>query len=260
MSLAIPRMHIERGRMDIATYIAASRLTAQERALGVVADNIANASTPGYKAQRVLFSDYISRQTRAHAPPGGAEIAYTQDRATWRDRRDGALAHTGNPFDLAIAGDGYFTVSTIAGPRLTRAGRFAPRTDGTVVDAAGDALLDNAGRPLQLSPADTTVTVAGDGTVSSENGPIGRIGVVRPLDDMQLRAEGGERLRADTPTAPIASPHLVQGATEDSNVQPVIEITHLIDDQRGFQFVAQFVQAEGERAQSAIDKILARRT
>ena len=242
--------------MDIVSSVATSRLVAQQRAMDVIAGNIANANTPGFKAERVQFSDWLSRQSGTRGTPGEPSIAYTQDRATWREQHAGTLTHTGNPFDLALTGDGYFTVGTPRGPRLTRNGRFGLMPSGTVADAAGNALLDTNGQPVQLSANDTQISIAGDGTVSSENGQLGKIGVVRPSDLMRLAAEGSTLFRADTPTAAMATPALVQGAVEDSNVQPVMETTRMMDDLRQFQFISQFIQAEADRQQSAIDKLL----
>jgi flagellar basal-body rod protein FlgF len=242
--------------MDNASMIAVSRLIAQQRAMSVTANNIANANTAGYKEERVLFSDWLSRQTGTSGPRGGQVVSFVQDRATYNDRRQGALTHTGNPFDLAISGDGYFTVSTPQGPRLTRAGRFGLLQDGTVADDVGDALLDTNGKKIQLAPTDTRITVAGDGTISSENGQLSKIGVVNPADPMRLAAEGGAVSRADTPTSAVAQPKIVQGAVEDSNVQPVIEMTKMMQDLHSFQFVTQFVQAEQDRHQNAIEKVL----
>lgn len=241
--------------MDIVSSVAASRLTAAQRALEVTADNIANADTPGYRTERVLFTDWLNRQTGS-TPPGGTTIAYVQDRATWREQSQGAISRTGNPFDLALAGDGYFTVNTPAGPRLTRNGRFGLQPDGTLADMSGNAVLDTTGQPIQLSPADTTITIAGDGTVSSQNAQLGKIGVVQPTDPQRLTAEGGALLRAATPTTAMATPGIVQGAVEGSNVQPVLELTRMMDGLRQFQFVSELVQAEGDRQQSAIDKLL----
>lgn len=242
--------------MELPTTIALSRLTAQQRALEVTANNLANANTSGFRAERVLFTDWLSTQTNTTPIAGGRQIAFTQDRATWREQRDGNLSHTANPLDLAIAGEGYFTVQTQAGPRLTRAGRFATSPNGTIVDMQGDALLDRAGQPIQLANGETQVTVAGDGTVSGAGGRIGRIGVVMPGDPLRLTGEGGDRLRADAATTPVAAPAIVQGAIEESNVQPIVETTRMIDLSRQFQMVAQFVQAESDRQQNAIDKIL----
>ena len=245
--------------MENITTIATSRLVAQSRAMEVTADNIANAATPGFKTARIQFSDWISRQSATASPRGGAVLAYTQDRATWRNFQAGPLNHTANPLDLGITGDGYFTVKTPQGPILTRAGRFSLSSDGTVADAAGHALLDTAGQPIRLSPADTTLTVAGDGTISSEHGLIGKIGVVAPADPMQLQAQGGAEFRSAAATAPVAAPAIVQGAVEDSNVQPVQEMVRMMNDLREFQFVTQMVEGEDQRQQSAIDKILQRR-
>ncbi|HVC59111.1 MAG TPA: flagellar basal-body rod protein FlgF [Acetobacteraceae bacterium] len=242
--------------MDIASSIATSRLVAQQRALDVIADNLANANTPGYKAEHVQFSDWLSRQSGGATPPGGRSIAYTQDRATWREQQAGTISHTGNPFDVAVTGKGYFTVNTPAGPRLTRDGRFSLLPSGTIADTAGNAVLDNQGKPIQLAPTDTRITIAGDGTVSSQNGQIGQIGVVQPTDPMMLRAEGGTLFHSGSTTAPVASPALEQGAIEESNVQPILEVTRMIDGQRQFEFLTQFVQAESDRQQNSIDKLL----
>ncbi len=242
--------------MDITTSLAASRLVAQQRMMDVTANNLANANTPGYRTERVQFSDWIDRQTATAAPPGDKTVVYTQDRATWREQMAGTVTHTANPFDLALTGNGYFTVNTSAGPRLTRDGRFGLMPDGTLADGNGNPVLNTTGQPIQISPADTQISIAGDGSVSSENGQLAKIGVVQPADPMRLKAEGATRFVADTPTTPVAVPAIVQGAIEQSNVQPVLETTRMMDDVRQFQFVTQFVQAEGERQQNAIDKLL----
>ncbi len=242
--------------MDITSSVATSRLVAQQRALDVVADNLANANTPGYKAERVQFSDWLSRQSSGTTPPGGTPIAYTQDRATWREQAAGTITHTGNPFDLAVTGDGYFTVNTPAGPRLTRDGRFGLLPSGTIADTAGNAVLDSNGQPIQVAPTDTQITIAGDGTVSSQNGQIGKIGVVQPSNPMLLTAEGNTLFASGSTTAPVAAPAIEQGAVEESNVQPVLEVTRMIDGERQFEFMTQLVQAESDRQQNAIEKLL----
>ena len=155
-----------------------------------------------------------------------------------------------------MTGTGYFTVNTANGPRLTRDGRFGLLPSGTIADTAGNPVLDNNGQPIQLAPTDTRITIAGDGTVSSENGQIGKIGVVQPSDPVLLSAEGGTLFRSLAPTAPVTSPALEQGAIEESNVQPVLEVTRMIDGERSFEFMTQFVQAESDRQQNAIQKLL----
>ncbi|HEY4042575.1 MAG TPA: flagellar basal-body rod protein FlgF [Rhodopila sp.] len=241
--------------MDITTALAASRLIAQQRAMDITANNIANANTPGYRTERVQFGDFIDDQSGAASAPGVKSISYTQDRATYREAQPGSITHTGNPFDLALTGDGYFTVNTKNGPRLTRDGRFGPMPDGTLADSGGNAVLDTNGKPIQIPPTDTQVSIAGDGSVSTESGPVGKIGVVT-ADPMKLRAEGGTNFVSDAPTSPVATPGVVQGAMEESNVQPVLEVTRMMDNERQFQFVTQLVQAESDRQQNSIDKLL----
>lgn len=245
--------------MEVPSYVALSRLVAQTRGLEVTATNLANANTPGFKAGRMLFSDWLSRPSGTEPPKGGRTVAFVQDRATYQDQQAGPLQQTGNPFDLAMAGDGYFTVETARGPRLTRAGRFTPLSDGRLGDTDGNALLDTAGQPIRVAAADTQIVVAADGTISSPNGRLGRIGVVTPSDATRLTPEGGRTLHADTETAPVARPQMIQGAIEDSNVQPVVEMTRMMADLREFQFTSQFIQSEADRMQSSIDKITQRK-
>jgi flagellar basal-body rod protein FlgF len=242
--------------MDLNSSVAASRLVAQQRAMDIAANNLANANTPGFKQQRVQFADWLSRQSGADVPRGGGTVHFAQDRATWRDLQPGALSHTGNTYDLALTSDGYFTVSTARGTRLTRDGRFGPMPDGTLADSSGNAVLDASGQPIRIPPNATRVSIAGDGTISADTGPIGKIGIVKPNDPAKLQAEGGTLANAATGTSPVAAPVLVQGALEESNVQPVLELTRMLSDARDFQFVSQFIQEESDRQQSAIDKLL----
>ncbi len=241
--------------MQNAANVALSRLVAQQRAMDVTAGNIANADTPGFKTERTLFADWLSRQTGTDPVRGGRVLAYTQDRATYREQAEGPLTHTANPLDLAITGPGFFTVQGKAGPLLTRAGRFELQADGTVADGDGNALLDTGGRPVRVAAADTALQVAGDGTLSSENGQLGKIGIVQPADPNKMQAMGDRLLSAQTATAPVARPQVTGGALEQSNVQPVAETTRMMNDLREFQFVTQFVEAEGQREQTAIDKL-----
>ncbi len=246
--------------MQNITTVALSRLAAQERAIDVAATNMANTATPGFQAERMVFADWLVRQPGGGQPPGGAVISYTQDRATYRDTRPGPLTHTGNPLDLAIGvSDGFFTVQTQRGVRLTRAGHFELSASGTIVDGNGNALLDTQGRPIQAAPTDAGFSITGDGTISGDSGRIGRIAIVRPPDAQSLRPEGNRLFTADKPTTAVDTPAIVQGAIEDSNVQPVTEMTRMMTELRTYQFVSQFVQSESERQQTTIDKLTQKR-
>ena len=245
--------------MDSPGYIMLSRLGAQLRSTQVLANNLANADTPGFRAERAVFAEFLQPRAGDAAPPGDRGAAYAIDRATWRDTAAGSISTTGNPFDLALRGDGFFAVETPRGERYTRAGRFLLAGDGKLTDADGNAVLGAGGTPIVLGPNDTRVEVLGDGTVRSENGPVGQLRVVRFDDPQKLKAEGARLYASDEAGTPAERPGVVQGAVEGSNVQPVSEITALTAQTREFQFAAQFVEREGERLQSAVERILRRR-
>jgi len=244
--------------MDNNANIALSRLAAQQHAMDVVAGNLANMSTPGYRAERMVFADWLLREpATATTARGDRVLAFAQTRATYRDRAEGAITQTGNPLDLALSGEGWFTVQTPNGTRLTRSGRFTLQGDGSITDESGNPLLDVNAQPMRLSPADTALTVKADGTLSSQNGTLGQVAVVAPNDPNRVTAEGGRLFRPDVPTTPVARPKIIQGALESSNVQAISEITRMIATERDFQFVTQYVQSESQRRQGAIDKLAA---
>jgi flagellar basal-body rod protein FlgF len=228
--------------MDTPGYVVLSRLGAQLRATQVLANNLANAVTPGFRAERAVFAQHLQPRREGEGP-----VAYALDRATWRDTAPGPLSTTGNPLDVAIRGEGYFAVETPGGERYTRAGRFTLDADGRIADMQGNAVLDARGTPLAVSPNDTRIEIQGDGTVRSENGVIGRLRVVRFEDPQRLRAEGDRHLASDDAALPVERPSLVQGALEGSNVRPVLEITNMTAELREFQLATQFVEREGER-------------
>jgi len=246
--------------MDSPSYIILSRLTSQLRASQVTAHNLANADTPGFRASRPIFAEHLARQGRVEGPRAGREVAYAWDRATWRDTDPGPITRTGNPLDIAISGEGYFAVDTPRGERFTRAGRFAMGADGQLVDHHGHPVLNANGQPIAIAPNDTQIEIAGDGTIRSENGILGRIRLVRFEDDQALRAEGGRLFdAAGQEPQEVAQPRMVQGAVEGSNVVSVLEVTRMMAELREFQMAAQFLERESERQQAAVDRLLRRR-
>lgn len=237
--------------MDSAGYIVLSRMIAQQRALDVRADNIANADTPGYKSETMVFSDYLVPQRGG----GGRSVSMVQDRATWRDFSQGQISKTGNPLDLALLGDGFFAVETPRGERYTRAGRFTLSAAGQIVDMSGNPVLGGDGRPLNVPSGDTNINVSGDGSVSSESGEIGTIRVVEFHDAQSLQAEGGSLFSSNQPGVAAQQPAIAQGAVESANIKGVVELSRMMSDLREFEFASQFAEAEAQREQGAIDKI-----
>jgi flagellar basal-body rod protein FlgF len=248
--------------MDSPGYIALSRLVAAQRVTAVTANNVANADTPGFRAYRPLFGAVMERQLGTDAPRGGQDLAFAQDRATWRDTAPAPLQRTGNPLDIAIGDqDGFLVVQTPRGDRYTRAGRFTLDAEGRVVDPDGNQVMTREGQPLRIEPGSSRIDIRGDGSVQTENGPVGQLRIVRFDDPQRLRPEGDRNFAApdDQPPRALDTPRVVQGAMEGSNVRPVIEMTRLTDDLRHFQFVSQMVEREGERIGSAVERILKRR-
>jgi flagellar basal-body rod protein FlgF len=230
-------------------------MVAQQRALDVRAENIANADTPGFKGETVMFSDYLLQQRGVATPPGGQTVQMVQDRATWRDFQEGQVEKTGNALDLALQGDGFFTVNTQRGPRYTRSGRFSISQTGQIVDMAGNTLLGTDGRPITITPDDTNLVVTSDGGISGDAGPIGKLRVVRFDDQQSMQAEGSSLFNTSQPPRAVAQPDVMQGAVEGANVQPITQLTQMMSEMREFQFASQFVDAEAKREQSAIDQI-----
>ncbi len=224
------------------------------RQLQVRATNLANADTPGFQALHMqVVSERVDQQAHAVAP----NIAYAALRGTWRDAGPGPYKRTGNPLDLALGADGYFTVMTKAGPRLTRDGHFTLDAAGTIVDQQGNPLLDSNGQRIHIATADGRPSIASDGTISGRQGVIGQIGVVAPANVQALTNQGGTLLRANGPTRPVTQPRIMQGAVEGSTTNAIAETVGMVEDTRQFQIDASMLKAESQRRQQAMQQILA---
>ena len=241
--------------MENAGYIALSRLIAQQRALDVRASNIANTNTPGYKTESVVFSDYLLKEKGAASPPGGQTIQMVQDRATYRNYDEGQMLKTGNPLDLALQGDGFFTVNTPRGTRYTRAGRFSISASGQIVDMAGNSLIGINGKPINVPPGSGALTVDSDGGINSDGTPIGKFAIVQFASQQSMQAEGNSLFATTQTPAPVQQPELMQGSLESANVQAITEVTSMMAEMREFEFASQFVDGEAQREQTAIDRI-----
>ena len=256
--------------MDNTVNIALSRIDVLSRALDVTANNLANANTTGFKASRSLFTAYLAKQQGTNVVPGGREEVYSQDIAIYQEHRQGPLQKTGNPLDFAIQGDGFFTVRTPAGVRLTRNGQLTRSADGTLVDSSGNPVLDINGNNINLSNSQDgrpmeNITVSLDGTISQPLGQTGQgmtmkaiINVVSVDNLFTLKPEGGYLLLPTTPThrVPRERRKIRQGMIEDSNVNSVFEMTDMIRIQRDYDLNFQLLHTELTRQLNAIDKIM----
>lgn len=240
--------------MDNTSYVALSRQTSLWRELEVVANNLANVNTPAYRGRDVMFTEYLTKSLNDDSV-FREQINFVQDYGMAEDLTPGALKQTDNPLDLALEGKGFFAVEGLDGEKYTRAGRFMLDTDGKVVDSNGDALLTDAGTPLFVAPNESQFQVAKDGTVSTENGIIGRLKIVQFKDEQALVNVGANKYDA-LPTQqaePVQNPQVAQGTIEQSNVNGVVEITKLIDLQRSYGHVNQMLEKENDRTSKTLE-------
>lgn len=234
--------------MESATYTALSRQTSLLREIRLIANNIANANTTGFRQEGMIFSEFVRQAD------GGASVAMTTGKISTTSFAQGTLEQTGGRHDFAIEGEGFFLVQAPAGQRLTRAGAFSPNAEGTLVTPDGYPVLDAGGAPLFVPPGGD-LAVAADGTLSAAGRPIGQIGVVRPLDPQAMERESGVLFRADAGFEPVETPRVMQGFVEASNVNPILQVARMIEVQRAYELGQSFVEREDERIGKAIETL-----
>jgi flagellar basal-body rod protein FlgF len=213
--------------------VLAAGIRAREHQFNAVADNVANVSTHGYRRLDTKFQELISR------PRGAATASYVADRGLTMDNSQGGLETTGNPFDLAIHGPGMFAVQVNGQVQYTRKGQFIENSEGQVITPDGHLLLDNALAPIQLPTNANEFRVATDGTVSTEQGTIGQVGIFEfsAQDSAKLVRAGNTGFVAGKGAAPkvVEQADVRQGALEASNVNPMQEMVQMNDVSAAYQ-------------------------
>ncbi|RYH01569.1 flagellar hook-basal body complex protein [Salipiger sp. IMCC34102] len=233
--------------MDNATYAVLTRQSGLLSEMRIVANNVANASTTGFKAEGMVFSEYISSLDHER---GDLSMAAARIKST--NQAQGTLSRTDGTFDLAIEGDGYFLVETAEGPRLTRAGHFTSDGFGTLMTSDGDPVLDVGGAPVFVPNDAGPVGISADGTISAEGRAIGQIGLVVPLDPDELRRQTGTLFDAPAGVEPAPQARVLQGFLEVSNVNPILQMSRMIEVQRAYELGQSFMQLEDDRIRGVI--------
>jgi flagellar basal-body rod protein FlgF len=234
--------------METPGYTTLTRQSGLMSEMQVIAHNIANASTAGFRREGVIFSEFIARV----GDEPSLSMAYGNTRHV--DLGQAGLSATGGTYDLGIQGDGFFLIATPQGDRLTRAGSFTQSAEGTLVNPDGHALLDAGGAPIAVPPGARTVAVSSDGTLSADGTPVAQIGLWRPVDPLGLRHQAGTLFTADE-TEPADTAVIRQGFLEDSNVEPVSEIARMIAVQRAYELGQKFLDTEDARQKSVIETL-----
>ncbi|HEX2859425.1 MAG TPA: flagellar hook basal-body protein [Alphaproteobacteria bacterium] len=208
--------------------VLASGALAAQRRFNATADNVANASTVGYRRLKPDFQEMVSGRSKSASGNG---TSYVADRGILMDASQGTFSNTGNPFDLAIGGDGYFAINVNGNTQYTRRGQFVENSEGQLVTPEGYPLLDNAGAPFQLPTDAREFRVSEDGTISTEQGTIGQIGIFSfsPEQQTGLIRAGTTSYIAGPNAAPtvLENPSVKQGMLEASNVNAVTEMVDM---------------------------------
>lgn len=236
--------------MDNAGYTTLNRQSGLMREMQVVANNIANLSTTGFRKEGVIFAEHV-------ADLGAGEPSLSMASAEGRpiNQSQGPLQQTGGTLDFAIEGEGFFQITTPDGNQLTRAGDFTRSPDGQLVSADGFAVLDAGGSPISV-PADAgPVSVARDGTISAGGAPLARVGLFLPVDRNDLTDAGGTRYKVAGAVEPVGDGSVFQGFLENSNVNSVSEITRMIEVQRAYEMGQGFLDAEDGRIRSVVQTL-----
>ncbi|KCZ57476.1 flagellar hook-basal body complex protein [Hyphomonas chukchiensis] len=234
--------------MSNAIYATLARQHGLMQEMQVVSNNLANSSTTGYKTDRAIFAEFlVSTGSDASSLSMGSLAGHSFE------MEQGGLKVTGGQFDLAVQGDGYFTVDTPLGTRLTRAGQFQLAANGNLIDMNGSNVLNAGGGPITIPPEATNLVISADGTISANGLQIDQVGVVVPDGDLMrdsntyFSAAGGFVAAKDF--------GIVQGALEQSNVSPVLEVSRMIEVQRAYEAGQTLLETEDQRIGQLISAV-----
>jgi flagellar basal-body rod protein FlgF len=249
--------------VENALLIGLSRQTILERQLDVVANNVANVNTSGFKADRSLFEEFLKSGAHEDNFVGrDRSVSYVQDRGTFKDFTQGAVQQTKNPLDLAVDGAGFLVVQTPGGERYTRDGGLQLNNVGQLVTVSGDAVLGTSG-PIVLQPTDHDINISPDGTVTVLEGGSrtdsirGKLRLVSFADAQKLLKEGSNLYSAGEGAAaqPDTKSTVQQGFIEKSNVNAVAEMSTMMEVTRAYTQIATLLQQQSDLHKSAIQQL-----
>lgn len=236
--------------MDNSGYITLTRQSGLLREMRLLANNVANANTTGYRAQGIAFSEFV-QQTGI----GQESLSMAAARTNLTSYRQGALDYTGGTFDLAIEGAGFFLVGTPDGERLTRSGHFTVSDQGQLVTSDGYNVLDPGGAPVFIPPGADAINIGIDGTISNGGVPVGQVGVVQPVDLATTTRIGSTLFNSADGWEPVEGGAVRQGALEASNVDTISQIARMVEVQRAYELGQKLLDREDQRISRVIDTL-----
>jgi len=234
--------------MSNAIYASLTRQQGLMQEMQVVANNLANSSTTGYKTDRAIFAEFL-------VGTGPAQDSLSMGALSGHSFKmeQGTLNFTGGQFDLAVQGEGFFVLQTDQGPRLSRAGHFQLSPESTLIDAFGNAVLGTGGNPITIPEEVSNVSIGNDGSISADGQLIDRVGVVLP--EGELQRDSNTLFAAPEGYAQFEEATVVQGALEQSNVLPVLEVARMIEVQRAYEAGQAILEREDQRITQLINAV-----
>ena len=240
--------------MENAQLVGLSRQIVLQRELDVIANNMANMNTTGFKAESVKFEEFVAPQARMETfPRTDRRLSYVWDVATIRDFSQGAVFRTGNPLEVALQGEGFLVVETPQGERYTRNGALTTNENGELVTNEGFRVLGEGG-PIEIGAEYDGIAIAGDGTISTGQGTIARLRLVEFENPQQLEMTGSSLFAGDG-ARPARATRVVQAAVEKSNVVPVLELSRMIEVTRTYDVVSRLLRQSDELRGRAIERL-----
>jgi flagellar basal-body rod protein FlgF len=243
--------------MENALLVGLSRQTALAREMEVVANNVANVNTNGFRRRSSVFAEHLMPVASADDfRRQDRKVSYVIDQGTWLSTDRGAIEKTDDPLDIAIKGDGFLVVEGPGGKeRYTRNGALAINAQGTLVTSDGKAVLGQNGK-IQFSPNESGIRINADGSISTSQGLRGKLRVVLFDNPQALANEGANEYSGGKPRqATAAEMQIESGAIERSNVRPVIEMARMVEITRAYTAIAAMIQRTDELHRSAIQKL-----
>lgn len=243
----------KRRPMDNSFMVGLSAQQVLRQRMDMTANNLANMTTAGFKAERLVMRELSERPAAAQDTP--QEISFVDAWTLQRDFSTGPLEQTGNPLDLAIEGEGFFVVQTAAGEAYTRDGRFAMDTLGRVITRNGDLVMGDGG-PITIDPEGGPISISREGSVSQNEALVGTFRTVAFNTPAALEKVGNNLWRAtgEAPRAPENS-RIAAGFVEGSNVNAVAELTQMIEISRSYQAVSKMISQSDELRGASIEKL-----
>lgn len=245
--------------MDNTRYIALTNQMALWNKLDMISNNIANMNTTGYKREEPVFAEYLTKSNNNDEETVN-KTRFVQSLGTYRDFSEGAFIHTGNDLDVAIHGDAFFSVQTPEGERYTKKGAFTINNENQITTNDGFLLLAENGEAISIDPNETEITITKDGSILQGKQDIGKIKLVEFSDINQLEKthSGLYKTQSNNQTEIAENSSLEQGMLEKSNVNPIIEMTKMIDVQRAYERAQRVIEIEHERQSDAIQSLSAK--